>query len=66
LKPRIDKYFPQISFVAGTAYHLLKREEILYVEKVFPKVLLADVSIPPYNHIPLWSIPQMLHYVSIE
>jgi len=66
LKQRIDKYFPQIYFVAGTAYHLLKREEVLYVEKVFPKVLLADVRIPPHNHIPLWSTPQMLHYVSIE
>jgi hypothetical protein len=63
---RIDKNFPQISFVAGRAYHLLKWEEVLYVENVFPKILLAEIGISSHSHIPLWSTPQMLHYVSVE
>jgi hypothetical protein len=48
------------------AYHLLPREEVLYVDNVFPKILLADVRISSKNHIPLWSIPQMFDYISAK
>jgi hypothetical protein len=45
---------------------VLKREKILYIEDVFPKVLLADVRILPDGYIPLRSTPQVFHHVSIE
>jgi hypothetical protein len=36
-------------------YHLLKWEEILDVEDVPPKALLADVRISLHRHVPLRS-----------